>query len=287
MASGHEKNQNAASTQNPNTAAIQQQNTAAINKPDLKPRDGAQRKTVLITGASRGIGAATALAAARDGFNVAVNYVRDAAAAQRVVGQVQALGRRAVAVQGDAGNHDDIKRMFSEAEAQLGPVTALVNNAGITGPIGPFSRTSDDTIARVFQVNVLGAMACCREALACFERHGQPGVIVNVSSVAARTGSPGEYIHYAASKAALDAFTLGLAREVAVTGTRVCAVAPGTTHTDIHATAGEPDRPARVAPRIPMGRLAHPEEIAETIAFVLSPAASYITGTVISCTGGL
>lgn len=247
----------------------------------------ATEKTVLITGASRGIGAATAIAAARDGFNVAINYVRDEEAAMRVAEQVRAYGRKAATIQGDAGNPDDVRRLFRETQQQLGALTALVNNAGITGPIGPFSDTTDQTIERVFQVNVYGAIQCCREALACFEGNGEPGVIVNVSSVAAKTGSPGEYIHYAASKAALEVFTLGLAREVAASGTRVCAVAPGTTLTDIHATAGEPDRPARVAPRIPMGRLAHPEEIAETIAFALSPAASYITGTVISCTGGL
>ena len=244
-------------------------------------------KMVLITGASRGIGAATAIAAARDGYDVAVNYLRDGAAARRVVDDIQALGRKAVAVQGDVGRPDDVRRLFRESQERLGPVTALVNNAGITGPIGPFSRTDDDTIERVFQVNVFGAMQCCREALACFERYSAPGVIINVSSVAARTGSPGEYVHYAASKAALDGFTLGLAREVAASGTRVCAVAPGMTLTDIHATAGEPDRPARVVARIPLGRLARPEEIADTIVWALSPAASYITGAVIPCAGGL
>lgn len=245
------------------------------------------RKTVLITGASRGIGAATAIAAARDGFDVAVNYIRDVAAAQRVADAVTALGRQAIAVQGDIGNHDDVVRIFRETQEQLGSVTALVNNAGITGPIGPFSRTTDETIERVFQVNVLGAIQCSRQALTCFEQNGAPGVIVNVSSVAARTGSAGEYIHYAASKAALDVFTVGLAREVASTGTRVCAVAPGSTLTEIHATAGEPDRPARVAPNIPLGRLAEPEEIAAIIVWALSPAASYITGAVIPCAGGL
>lgn len=244
-------------------------------------------KILLITGASRGIGAATAVAAARDGFDVAVNYVRDADAARRVVDAVKAQGRRAIAVQGDVGEPADVARIFRETRDGLGVLTALVNNAGITGPIGPFSKTTDATIERVFQVNVYGAIQCCREALACFDENGQPGVIVNVSSVAARTGSPGEYIHYAASKAALDVFTLGLAREVAMTGTRVCAVSPGSTLTEIHATAGEPDRPARVAGKIPLGRLARPEEIAETIAWALSPAASYITGAVIPCAGGL
>ncbi|HWK72316.1 MAG TPA: SDR family oxidoreductase [Burkholderiaceae bacterium] len=243
--------------------------------------------TVLITGASRGIGAATAIAAARDGFDVAINYVKDAEAARSVAQAVERHGRKAAVIQADVGKPDDIPRMFQEAERQLGPLTALVNNTGITGPIGPFSQTTDATIERVFQVNVFGAIQCCRQALACFERNGTGGVIVNVSSVAARTGSPGEYIHYAASKAALEAFSLGLAREVAASGVRVCGVSPGSTLTEIHATAGEPGRPERVAPKIPMGRLARPEEIAETVVWVLSPAASYITGTVIQCAGGL
>ena len=242
---------------------------------------------VLITGASRGIGAATALAAARSGYDVAVNYLKDEAAAQNVVRAILEQGRRAVAIQGDVGMPRDIPRLFQLAEDALGPLTALVNNTGITGPIGPFSNTTDATIERVFQVNVFGTMQCSRAALASFARHGMNGVIVNVSSVAARTGSPGEYIHYAASKAAVDAFTLGLAREVAATGIRVCGVAPGSTLTEIHATAGEPGRPARIAPKIPMGRLAYPEEVAETVVWLLSPAASYITGTVVQCAGGL
>lgn len=244
-------------------------------------------KTVLITGASRGIGAATAVLAARDGFDVAVNYVKDADAAQAVVEEIRSCGRKAVALQGDVGRPADIPRLFQEAESALGPLTALVNNTGITGPIGPFSQTTDDTIERVFQVNVLGAMQCARAALASFQRSGHGGVIVNVSSVAARTGSPNEYVHYAASKAALDAFTIGLAREVALSGVRVCGLAPGSTLTDIHATAGEPGRPQRIAPRIPMGRLGEPEEIAAAIVWLLSPAASYMTGTVVQCTGGL
>ncbi|RTZ41614.1 SDR family oxidoreductase [Candidimonas sp. SYP-B2681] len=243
--------------------------------------------TVLITGASRGIGAATAIAAARNGFDVAVNYLKDEAAAQAVVETILQHGRKAIAIQGDVGKADDIPRMFEMTEEKLGPLSALVNNTGITGPIGPFSNTTDDTIERVFQVNVFGTIQCSRAALASFASNGAAGVIINVSSVAARTGSPNEYIHYAASKAAIDAFTLGLAREVAAAGIRVCGVAPGSTLTEIHATAGEPNRPARVAPKIPMGRLARPEEVAETIVWLLSPAASYMTGTVVQCAGGL
>lgn len=242
---------------------------------------------VLITGASRGIGAATATLAARDGFDVAISYVKNEAAAQQVAEAVRRRGRRATVVQGDVARAEDIARMFNQAEEQLGPITALVNNSGITGPIGPFSQTTSATIEEVFRVNVFGTMECCRQAVARFRANNTPGVIVNISSVAARTGSPQEYIHYAASKAAVETFTLGLAREVAEHGIRVCAVAPGSTLTDIHATAGEPDRPQRVAPRIPMGRLAQPEEIAETIAWLLSPAASYLTGTVVHCSGGV
>ncbi|MFA7669565.1 MAG: SDR family oxidoreductase [Burkholderiaceae bacterium] len=246
-----------------------------------------QNPVVLITGASRGIGAATATLAARDGFDVAIGYIKHDAAARQVAEAVRRRGRRAAIIQGDISQPADITRLFVQAEEQLGPVTAVVNNSGITGPIGPFSQTSRATIEEVFRVNVFGTMECCREAVERFRRNGIPGVIVNVSSVAARTGAPHEYIHYAASKAAVETFTLGLAREVAEHRIRVCAVAPGSTLTDIHASAGEPERPQRVAPRIPMGRLAQPEEIAETITWLLSPAASYLTGTVVHCAGGL
>ncbi len=242
---------------------------------------------VLITGASRGIGAAAATLAARDGFDVAIGYVKNEAAAQQVAEAVRRRGRRAAIIQGDVGDLAQIPHMFAKTEEQLGPITALVNNSGITGPIGPFANTTSEIVEQVFRVNVLGTIECCRHAVAHFQRNAIPGVIVNVSSVAARTGSPHEYIHYAASKAAVETFTLGLAREMAAQNIRVCAVAPGSTLTDIHATAGEPDRPARVAPRIPLGRLAQPEEIAETITWLLSPAASYLTGTVVHCAGGL
>ena len=242
---------------------------------------------VLITGASRGIGAATALAAARDGYDVAINYLKDSDSAQAVAHAVRQHGRRAITIQADVGLASDIPRMFEQVEQQLGPLAALVNNTGITGPIGPFSQTTDATIERVFQVNVFGVMQCARLALEGFARHGIHGIIVNVSSVAARTGSPHEYVHYAASKAAVDTFTLGLAREMATSGVRICGVSPGSTLTDIHATAGEPGRPERVAPKIPMGRLGKPEEIAEAVAWLLSPAASYMTGTVVQCAGGL
>ncbi|MER1967603.1 SDR family oxidoreductase [Castellaniella sp. GW247-6E4] len=252
-----------------------------------QPSRGASPGAVLITGASRGIGAATALTLARAGRDIVVNYVRDARAAEAVAGDIRTLGRKAYIIQADVGRPEEVQRLFEQAEAEAGALYGLVNNAGITGPIGPFSRTTDDTIEQVFRTNVLGAMQCAREALANFQRHGTRGVIVNVSSVAARTGSPEVYVHYAASKAALDAFTLGLAREVAAQGIRVCGLAPGSTLTDIHAAGGEPDRPARAALRIPLGRPAEPNEVAEAIAWLLSPAASYITGTTVACAGGL
>lgn len=244
-------------------------------------------KVVLVTGGSRGIGAAVARAAARAGHAVAINYASDADAAEAVAAQVRAAGGQAMAVPGDVAREEDVAAMFDRTEAVLGPVAMLVNNAGITGPIGPFQAVQTSTLERVLAVNVLGTFLCTREALARHVRHGALEVIVNVSSVAATTGSPGEYVHYAASKAAVETFTVGLGRELAAQGIRVCAVAPGSTLTEIHARAGEPGRPARIAPRIPMGRLAEPEEIAEAVVWAMSPAASYVTATVIRATGGL
>ncbi|MFA7578914.1 SDR family NAD(P)-dependent oxidoreductase [Castellaniella sp.] len=243
--------------------------------------------TLLITGASRGIGAATAMAAARAGYGVVLNYSRHRDAVEAVADQIRGLRRTAYTIQADIGCTKEIGRMFAFIEDRVGPLHGLINNAGITGPIGPFEKTEEAIIEQVFRVNVLGAMQCAREALASFSRHGVRGVIVNISSIAARTGSPGEYVHYAASKAALEAFTAGLAKEVAPQGIRVCGLAPGSTLTEIHATAGEPDRPARIAPRIPLGRLAEPAEIAEAIIWLASPAASYVTGTTLVCAGGL
>lgn len=239
---------------------------------------------LIVTGGSRGIGAATARLAARRGFRVCVNYTRDAAAADAVVAAIRAAGGTAVAVRADVAAEADVRRLFDAAEAEIGPVDALVNNAGTTGPIGRFEDVSTETLRRVLDVNLLGTMVCAREAVRRFA--GRGGTIVNLSSVAATTGAPGEYVHYAASKAAVDAFTLGLARETAGSGIRVNAVAPGSTLTDIHAAAGEPDRPARVRGRIPMQRLAEPEEIAEAVVWLLSDAASYVTGAVLRVAGG-
>lgn len=241
--------------------------------------------SLIITGASRGIGAATARLAARRGHDVCINYARDEAAAMAVLAAIKADGGRAIAVCADVSSEADVKRLFDTAEAQLGPLRGLINNAGITGPIGRFSEVETATLEKVFAVNVLGTMLCAREAARRFQAAGR-GVIVNLSSVAATTGAPGEYVHYAASKAAIDAFTLGLARELAGSNIRVNAVAPGSTLTDIHAAAGEPDRPARVRPRIPMQRLAEPEEIAEAVLWLLSDSASYATGAILRVSGG-
>ncbi|SFU52927.1 SDR family NAD(P)-dependent oxidoreductase [Pseudoduganella namucuonensis] len=244
------------------------------------------KKVVIITGAGRGIGAATALAAAREGYAVAVNYLSDAAAARGVVDAIVAAGGEAIAVPGDVGAPADVARLFETAERELGPLTALVNNAGITGGLGPFMRADPAVIADVFRVNVLGLMDCCRAAVASFQRSGAAGVIVNISSTAASSGSAGDYVHYASSKAAVEAFTMGLGRELAPRGIRVCGVAPGMTETEIHARGGDAGRLARAAPNIPMRRVGQPGEIAEPVVFLLSPAASYITATTITVGGG-
>lgn len=246
-----------------------------------------QREVVIVTGGSRGIGAATCRAAARAGYDVCVSYVENAAAAEAVCAEVAAVGGRAVAVPGDVGDPAFAARLFDAAEERLGPVIALVNNAGVTGRLAPFREASIETMRRVLDVNLLGTMVCSQEAVRRWEARGARGRIVNLSSIAATTGAPNEYVVYAATKAGVEAFTIGLAREVAAAGIRVTAVSPGTVHTDIHATAGEPGRPARVVSRVPMGRIGEPEEIAEAIVWLLSDKASYVTGTVLRVSGGI
>jgi NAD(P)-dependent dehydrogenase (short-subunit alcohol dehydrogenase family) len=243
-------------------------------------------KVLIVTGAGRGIGACIALRAAREGYAVGVNYHSDAASATRVVARIVAEGGKALAVQGDVGLPADVARLFATVEAQLGPVTALVNNAGITGGLGRFMDADPADIANVFQINVLGLMDCCRAAVASFQRSGVAGVIVNISSTAASSGSAGDYVHYAASKAAVEAFTMGLGRELAPEGIRVCGVAPGMTLTEIHARGGDAGRLERAAPGIPLRRPANPEEIAEPAVWLLTPAASYITATTLTVGGG-
>ena len=244
--------------------------------------------TLLITGGSRGIGAATAKLAAARGWRVCFSYAQDARAADEVVRAIGAAGGEALAIRSDVRQEAEIVALFEAAERAFGPVTGLVNNAGITGRIGPIADAQPDMIREVVEVNVTGAILVAREAVKRMStaRGGKGGVIVNISSGAATIGSPGEYVHYAASKGAIDTLTLGLAREVAREGIRVNAVAPGLVVTDIHAAGGEPGRPERIAPTIPMGRPGAAEEIAEPILFLLSPAASYITGAVLRVAGG-
>jgi NAD(P)-dependent dehydrogenase (short-subunit alcohol dehydrogenase family) len=244
-------------------------------------------KVLIVTGAGRGIGAAVARQAGAAGYAVAVNYQRDQSSAESVVASIRQAGGTAMAVQADVGDEADVERLFATVEAELGPPAALVNNAGIASRVCDFMETDPATIEAVFRTNVYGTMHCCRAAIRSFRRSGTKGVIVNVSSQAAATGSPHDWVHYAASKGAVDTFTMGLGRELAPEGIRVCGVAPGLTLTDIHAAGGEPGRPERIAPRIPMQRAATPEEVAEPIIWLLSPAASYFTATTLRCAGGL
>jgi NAD(P)-dependent dehydrogenase (short-subunit alcohol dehydrogenase family) len=243
---------------------------------------------LLVTGGGRGIGAATCRLAGERGYRVAVNYLRDARAAQAVVASIERAGGEAVALQADVTQPDDVTGLFSRVEARLGRVTHFVNNAGITGPASSLAAVSTDTLRSVLDINVFGAFLCAREAARRMSTSlgGAGGVIVNVSSGAATLGSPGEWVWYAASKAAIDTLTLGLARELARDGVRVNGVAPGLVDTELHQTSGITDRLGKIAPTIPLGRAARPEEIAETVLFLLSDAASYVTGAVLRAAGG-
>ena len=245
---------------------------------------GRVEQVTIITGGSRGIGAATARRLAEDGHHIAIGYRADEASANRVVAQVTDAGARCVAVRVDTAVDEDVETLFATAAAELGPITALVNNAGTTSPMGRLADLRPDDIRRVIDVNVTGALLCARVAARTLTRGG---AIVNLSSAAATLGSPGEYVHYAASKAAIDALTVGLAKELAGDGIRVNGVAPGIVRTDIHAVSGMADRPDRVTDRIPMRRAGEPPEIAEVIAWLLSPAASYVTGATIRAAGGM
>ena len=245
-------------------------------------------RTVLVTGASRGIGAATARLCAREGWSVAVNYTRDAAAAQSVVQAIQAAGGRALAVQADVADEAQVLAMFARIDAELPRLVGLVNNAGVIDLGARVDEMSIERLQRMFGVNLVGSFVCAREALRRMStRHGGAGgAIVNLSSAAARIGAPGMYVDYAASKGAIDTFTLGLAREVALEGVRVNGVRPGIIDTDIHAAGGLPDRAHQSASLIPMQRPGTADEVAQAIVWLLSDAASYTTGATLDVTGG-
>ncbi|KTC25382.1 oxidoreductase [Pseudomonas putida] len=243
---------------------------------------------IIITGAGRGIGAATALAAARAGYRICINYLADDASAHRVLEQVRALGAEAITVRADVSVEDEIIQLFQRVDKELGRVTALVNNAGTIGHQSRVEEMSEFRLLKLMKTNVVGPMLCARHALQRMStRHGGPGgAIVNVSSVAARLGSPNEYVDYAASKGALDTFTLGLAKEVAGEGVRVNGVRPGYIFTDFHALSGDAERVHKLEPGIPMGRGGQAAEVAEAILWLLSDKASYTTGSFIDLGGG-
>lgn len=245
-------------------------------------------KLALITGGSRGIGAASALRLAQDGWNVVINYRSDTAAADKVVETCRQTGVRATALSADIADEQQVVSMFETIDQQMGAVTALVNNAGLAE--APQQRLESITLERlqkVFSVNVFGSFLCAREAVRRMSSNhsGNGGSIVNISSVAARVGSPGEYIDYAASKGAIDTMTLGLSKEVAAEGIRVNAVRPGIIRTEFHATGGDPGRPDRLADAIPMKRPGEPEEIANLVAWLCSDQASYVNGAIMDVSG--
>ncbi|MCZ6664597.1 MAG: SDR family oxidoreductase [Gammaproteobacteria bacterium] len=243
---------------------------------------------ILITGASRGIGAATARLAAARGYAVGVNFVRDEAAARGICDQIEMADGRALLLPGDVSNEEHVLRMFDQLDAFDANLTALVNNAGVVGRIGPFSGYDSERLKRTFDINIYGAFLCARETVKRLSTAsgGTGGAIVNVSSAAARIGSPNEFVDYAASKAAVDAMTLGLAKEYGAQGIRVNSVRPGIVDTDIHASAGAPDRVEKFSSMVPMKRAGSPEEVARVILWLFSDEASYTTGAFVDISGG-
>ena len=245
-------------------------------------------KVVLITGGSRGIGAATALLAAKQGYAVAVNYTANSLAADEVVRLIRADGGQAITVQADVAREADVLAMFDKVDAKFGRLTALVNNAGVVDQTSRVDAMSVARLQRMFEVNVLGSFVCAREAVKRMSTRygGSGGGIVNVSSAAARLGAPGQYVDYAAAKGAIDTFTIGLAKELAGEGIRVNAVRPGIIETEIHASGGLPNRARDLAPQVPMQRAGTAHEVAETILWLLSEKSAYTTGALLDVAGG-
>jgi NAD(P)-dependent dehydrogenase (short-subunit alcohol dehydrogenase family) len=254
----------------------------------VEPGDAAPPATLIVTGGSRGIGAAVALLAAARGYAVCLSFRERRGEADEVVARIEAGGGRAVAVRADVAVEADVIALFAACEAAFGRPGALVNNAGIVAPSGRVDGFTVDRLLRVMQTNVVGSFLCAREAVRRMStRHGgRGGAIVNLSSAAARLGSPNEFVDYAASKGAIDTMTVGLAREVATEGIRVNAVRPGLILTDIHASAGDPQRVERLAAGVPMRRGGTADEVAEAVLWLMSPQASYVTGAVIDVAGG-
>ena len=244
--------------------------------------------TIIITGSGRGIGAATALLASQKGYSVCVNYTNRREEAEAVATTIRDKGGQAIAVQADVSHEVDVQNLFDTATGELGPLVALVNNAGITGKVGRFADVNTESLRRVLDINVIGTMLCSREAIRRMSTTygGKGGGIVNISSRATYFGGPGDYVHYAASKAAVETFTLGLAREVANEGIRVNCVSPGVIETEIHTSMGDPQRLQRIAGQIPLQRVGKPEEIAAAVLWLLSAEASYCTGSVLMVSGG-
>jgi NAD(P)-dependent dehydrogenase (short-subunit alcohol dehydrogenase family) len=240
-------------------------------------------KVMIVTGGGRGIGAATARLAARQGYAVCVNYARDRASAEALAREI-----KGIAVQADVAVESDVLRMFKEVDQKLGKLSVLVNNAGIVDKNARVDELTVQRIERMFAVNVTGSILCAREAIKRMSTRygGQGGSIVNLSSVAARIGSPGTYVDYAAAKGAIDVFTLGLSKEVGAEGIRVNAVRPGVIHTEIHASGGDPGRADRIGATAPLGRAGEPDEIARAILWLASDEASYVTGAILDVAGG-
>lgn len=247
-----------------------------------------ENRILLVTGASRGIGASIARLAAKRGYDVAINYAGNEAAANAVVADIKAAGRRGVAIKGNMGNPADIANVFAEVDKQLGRLTDLVNNAGVMGKPSRVDALDVNVLKEVVDVNVTGAILVAKEAVRRMStKHGgRGGTIVNLSSMAAVLGMAGDYVWYAASKGAMNSFTVGLAREVIGEGIRVNAVSPGLINTDIHATAGQPDRSERLKSIIPIGRFGEPDEVAQSVLYLMSDEASYVVGANLSISGG-